>query len=79
MFNKVFPKIVPFLRQCRKNIVEPERPRIKIRRRVARWVSKATRARALAHTHAPEHPRAHTHKYVILTAFPRQQWFPERA
>ena len=25
------------------------------------------------------HNHTHTHKYVILTAFPRQQWFRERA
>ena len=34
-----------------------------------------------AHVHAlaPGHTRAHTHKYVILIAFPRQQWLRERA
>ena len=38
---------------------------VTIRRiRVARWISKATRART----------RVHTHKYVIIIAFPRQQW-----
>ena len=37
------------------------------------------------HTHAPTHARKHTHththtdQYVILTAFPQQQWFSERA
>ena len=44
-------------------------------RRVACWISNATRAQA--QIPAPIHP--HTHKYVILTAFSRQQWFPERA
>jgi cytochrome b561 len=30
-----------------------------------------------AHTHARTH--THTHKYVIPIAFPKQQWFCERA
>ena len=58
-------------------------------RRLAYWISKATRAQAHAHacaptatntytsTHAYEgtNPRAHTrtNKYVIIIAFPRQQ------
>ena len=51
--------------------------------RFACWISKATRAHAHAsghpstHTHA--NARAHTQKYVIFIAFPRQQWFHERA
>ena len=63
-------------------------------RRVAWWVSKATRAQANARAHAPTpiHPsihehkhthassrRTHTHKYVILIGFPRQQWVREWA
>ena len=48
-----------------KNIVEPERPQITIRRiHISRWVPKAT------HTHS---------EYVILTAFLLQQWLHERA
>ena len=43
--------------------------------RVACWISKATRARAHAHIHALKY----TEKCVILIAFPRQQWFGERA
>ena len=41
--------------------------------------------RALAHTRAPlhtpthAHVRTHTEKYVIIIAFPRQQWLRERA
>jgi hypothetical protein len=51
--------------------------------RVPCWINKTTHERACAHTHAHGHPhtythththtRACTHKYVILTAFPRQQ------
>ena len=57
------------------------------RMRFAFWVSKATCAHAHAHVHALAHPlthalahaRTHTHteKYVIVTAFPWQQWFPK--
>ena len=52
-----------------KNIVEPEGPQITIWRRAACWISNATLLQA--HTH--------THKYVILIAFPRQPHFPKRA
>ena len=53
--------------------------------RVARWMSKATctractlpRARAHARTRAHAHP--HTYTHVKFSAFPRQQWFRERA
>jgi hypothetical protein len=48
-----------------KNIVEPDRPQMAIRRmRFACWITKAT------DTHS---------EYVILIAFPRQQWLRERA
>jgi hypothetical protein len=60
----------------KKNLVESEAPQITIWRCVACWVSKVTRVRAYAHAPAPP---PHTHKYVILTAFPLQQCFRERA
>ena len=41
------------------NIVEPGRPRVALRMRISCWVPKAT----IRHS-----------KYVILTAFPLQQW-----
>jgi hypothetical protein len=44
-------------------------------RRVACWISKATHAHVYIYTHA----RTHTQKYVILIAFPQQQWLRERA
>ena len=49
-----------------KNMVEPDRPHDNIiqRMRFACWITKAT------DTHS---------EYVILTAFPRQQWLYERA
>ena len=65
-----------------KNLVEPERPQTMWCMRVACWVSKATRAQGNPPlTHARTHPRAHmhTHKYVIIFAFPQQQWFRKRA
>ena len=33
---------------------------------------------AHAHAHAPGYPHARTHQYVIIIAFPQQQWFHER-
>jgi hypothetical protein len=48
-----------------KNSVQPDRPPMTIRRmRIARWIPKTTNTQ-------PE--------YVILTAFPLQQWLHERA
>jgi hypothetical protein len=39
------------------------------------YASKRQRQRIHTHTHT----HTHTEKYVILIAFPRQQWFHERA
>ena len=71
------PKLAPFIMS--KNMVEP-RPYMAYMH-VAGWIIKATRAQA--HARTLTHPRVqkHTHrqKYVKLIAFPRQQWFRERA
>ena len=67
-----------------KNLMESERTQMSIRRRLAFWISKATRAgvharaRAPPHTHmhtrtpsrARAHRHTHTQRYVILIAFP---------
>jgi hypothetical protein len=45
----------------------------------ADWISKATYTHGHAHGHAPWRARAHTHKYVVFIAFPRQLWLRERA
>ena len=43
MFNNIFPKIVPFIKQCEKNVLEPNRSQMKIRcMRIACWIIKAT-------------------------------------
>jgi hypothetical protein len=47
-----------------KNTVEPDRPQITRRMRIACWITKATDTYT---------------EYVILIAFPRQQWLRERA
>jgi len=69
MFHNMFPKIVPFMRQCGKNIVEWDRPRMTIwRMRIACWYPKAT------DTHT------HTHRGCgLLIAFPLQHSLNERA
>jgi hypothetical protein len=59
-----------------KNMVEPERPQI-IWRRVACWISKATRTQAHARAYSPT--PMHTDQYVIIISFAQQQWFRERA
>jgi hypothetical protein len=77
-----------------KTLVEPETPQIIWLLRAAYWISKATRAQAHVRalqlhtqTHAHTHPHAvahfgasaHKQKYVIIFAFPQQQWFRECA
>jgi hypothetical protein len=69
-----------------KNITETEGPQITLCRiRVACWINKAIHTYAHAHAHAPVYPyagtrkHAHIDQYVILVAFPQQQWFRERA
>ena len=65
-YNSVtfFPKIVPFMRWCRK-IWWNQGTQAIWRLRVAYCVNL--------------HARAHTHNCVILIAFPRKQWFREGA
>jgi hypothetical protein len=58
------PKIVPFMRECGKNIVEPGRPQMTIwRMRIECFIPKAT------NTHS---------EHLILFAFPLQQRLRER-
>ena len=65
LFNNFFSKIVPFMGLTWKNMVEPVRPQMTIRRmRIAYWIPKAT------NTHS---------EYVILLTFPLQQWLHELA
>jgi len=53
------------MRKCGKNILKPYRPQMTIwRMRIAWWMPKAT------NTHS---------EYVILIAFPQQQWLHARA
>jgi hypothetical protein len=58
-------------------------------RRVACWISKATRTQAYvrarassssnAHTYTPAQTHIYAHKYVILIVFPRNRFFRKRA
>jgi hypothetical protein len=66
-----------------KYLVEPGRSQTTVWRRVASWISKATRAQphargsAATSTYTRTHLLTHTHKYTIFIAFPQQQWFRE--
>ena len=63
MFNKVFPKIVPFYEIMWKNTVEPDRSQMTIRpMSIECFVTKAT------DTHS---------EYVTFIVFPLQQWLHE--
>jgi hypothetical protein len=66
MFNNFFPKIVPFMRYVEKygTARQATDDNIIRRMRFACWITKAT------DTHS---------EYVILIAFPQQQWLRERA
>ena len=83
MFSNFFFRVVYEIMS--KYMMEPLRPRIIWRLRVARWINKATRAKAHAsalaltnHAHALP-PPPYTHRNLILTDFPRQRWFRERS
>jgi hypothetical protein len=54
-----FSKNVPFMRQCKKNIVNPDRPQMTV------WLMHIACWTKAAKTHS---------EYVILIAFPLQQW-----
>ena len=83
MFSNFLPENRAVYEIMSKVMAEPERPQMTIWRRVACWTSRATRAQAYARARepTPKRARAHTHtqKYIILLAFPRQQWFRKRA
>jgi len=66
VFNTLFPpKILPFMRYCGKNILEPDRLQMPVwRMHVTCWMRKAT------NTHS---------EYVTVIAFSCQQWSHERA
>jgi hypothetical protein len=56
---------MPFMRKCGENVVQSGRPQMTIwRMRIACWKPKATNSHS---------------EYVILTAFPLQQWLHESA
>ena len=69
MFCNFFSENRDVYETMSKNEVETERTQMTIWRRVACRISKAARARK----------HIHRQKYIILIAFPRQQWFRERA
>jgi hypothetical protein len=64
MFDKVFPKIVHCMRKCDKIWYSQTGKFTTERMRFARWITKVTDIHS---------------EYVILTAFPWQQWLRERS
>ena len=75
IFNNVFPKVAPFMRQCRKVYLRPTGYKWlhNMAIRVAYWKSKATCTYAHAHVyvsgypHARIHARARTHRPICNT------------
>jgi hypothetical protein len=65
VFSNVLPKFVPFFKIMWKNIVDPDRPQMTMWRvRISCWMPKATDRHS---------------EYVIVIAFPLQQWLHEHA
>jgi hypothetical protein len=75
MFSNFFPpKNHAVYEIMSKNMVELERLQMPIwRMRDACWISKVTRPHRCSHTHT------HARRYLMLTAFPLQESFRERA
>jgi hypothetical protein len=77
MSSYIFPKIAPFVTML-KNRMEPE-----MTSQCGTYTLHTGKARLQArtriHTHTHTHTHTYTQTYVILIAFPRQQWFRERA
>ena len=76
MLNNFFSKNLIDSEIMSKNVVEPERPQLAIRLRVACWISKATRAQAhaiaRAPTPTPKHtPPTHAHTQMNTLALTR--------
>jgi hypothetical protein len=87
MFSNLFSENRAIYEIMSKYVLELQKLQMTIWRRVAWSISEATHAqthasaRAPTHTCSRERPLAHarTQIYVILTDFPQQQWFRERA
>ena len=93
MFSNFFPKIVPFMRSCRKccGAREASNGNMAACCMLDEWgytrtstrprLCTHTQRRASTRTHTPSRARARTHaqKYVIPFAFSRQQYFRECA
>ena len=84
MFDNFFPENCAVYEIMSKNMVEPEGPKMTSQYGASRYMldkQRYTRARAYTclRARAPARMRARTYrKYIILNAFPRQQWSSKR-
>ena len=62
LFSSFFVRNRAFCDLMSRNLVEPERPKLAIWRRVASWISKATCSQVYASARAP----THTHTYFCV-------------
>jgi hypothetical protein len=69
LFNNYFPKIVPFMRMWKIWYNETDH----------RWQYNAARKDVICLPITKARIQIHTHRYLILFAFPWQQWLQERA
>ena len=89
MFNNFFSENRAVYEIMPKNVVETEGPQMTsqyganaLRAGLTRLHARMhmhTSTRLGTHIHARTRKHAHTDQYVILVAFPQQQWFRERA
>ena len=77
-----FPRKGAVFEITQKNLVEPERPQMTIRRRVACWIRPNARKHKPAPMHPHPHTRAHAHTHThtqVCFSFPQQQFSHKRA
>jgi hypothetical protein len=77
-----FPKIVLYMKNVKKYVgarQATDHENIIWGLCFACWINKATCKRICAQTHTHTHAHTHTQNYVIVLAFPRQQWFCDSA
>jgi hypothetical protein len=89
MFNNFFPENRNVYEIMSKNIVETEGPQMTSQHgayalsaglaRLYALMRMHTSTRSGTYMHARMRKHAHTNQYIILIAFPQQQWFCSRA
>ena len=67
MFNNFFSENRSVYEIMSKIVLEVEEPQMTIWKRVACWISKATRVQAHARALVPTHPHPHPHTFFLIS------------